>query len=986
MALTKTDVSKLYVSIFNRASEAKGNTNWQQFETMTEVANSMLDDKAAKEYFGSSIDSNVAFVEHIYKNTLNKGGTDVDPAGKAGWVKLLETGMSKGEMVSLMIEAIAEYAPGGTKYDATDTVTVAAYNQFTNRVKVSDYTADTLATITVSEIDSTLSFGGALIVTADPATVTTAKAKVDAINPANVGTTFTLTTGVDIFVGTAKNDTFTAAAGTLNNGDVLTDPSTSDNDTLNAVYNASTITAGGKPTISGIENININIDAFAGTATTFNATNVSGSTITLSSTKAGFDGEAGVLAAGANNVTAGTGIKDLTVAGLSTGKVNTGTAKTVEVQVDDTKTLTANLTVNANIDDLQLITVGNTDLKTVNITATEASVLTAGATLFGANMDTTTVINVDGDVTLKGTGAQLSTINVKNVGTGALKAEINGTAAAADLSKAEVSEITLSTTTAYANEVKFLEGATVTATGSLGAATFTNGAEFASQKQGSELTVDLAGATIGAATVKGFETTTINIAQDVAVTSVTATKDGLTGDMSVAFVGEGDVTFTGQTTAAVLDASGINGDLTYATATGNKITVKGGTGANQITAADTAEVTYVGQNGGDTIAAGTTSGILSVETGSGKDTLNITALTTGKILANLGAGDDLVKLTGLTATTTGTLILDGGAGSDTLRIDNTAAANVISKAAAGSSVTGFETLQLLNATGAANKLFTLGAYVLDGASMSVESYTGTTTTPTASNYDILVNEAAATKAVSVDLSGLTFSALKPITALDVTTGTGADTVIGANLSSGMTSKIETGAGNDTVVVGSGAGVTKVNIKAGNNSIDLSSATAANVLHFDSTATGKTTIDGWKAVTKLDFTGLGVTGVAAGVTESVTSADTNELVTDTVYFINTTGKAANFTLEGTSVVTDFTSVNQVSAYLNEHFANTTSSVGDTNVFIFNDTNTGVNKSYIYSFADTATNTGVVDAAELTLVGMVNNAGTALNTSNYVDGAF
>lgn len=742
-----------------------------------------------------------------------------------------------------------------------------------------------------------------------------------------------------------------------------------------------------QPTISGIENINVNIDAFAGTATTFDATNVSGSTITLSSKKAGFDGQAGVDNAGANNVTAGTGIKDLTVAALSTGKVNTGSATTVDVQVDDAKTLTANLTVNGDVDSLVTSTVGAANLKTVNITATEESVLTtkAGSNLFGAAA--TTTFNLDGDITLKGAGAELTGILAKNVGTGTVKAEISNTVTA-DLSKAEISEVILAT--GYDGTLTLLEGASVTAKGTLsaGALTIVNGAEFAAQTQGSAITVDLAGATIGATTITDFANTTINITQDVTVGAITGTKTKLTGDMSVAFAGAGDVTAAAAVGISTLDASAIDGDLTYATAAGNKITVKGGAGANQISAHTNAEVTYVGQNGGDTIDAGTTTGILSVETGSGKDTLSITALTSGKILANLGAGDDLVKIGAAAAalTPTGTIILDGGAGSDTLRIDNTNGANVLSGAAAGSSVTGFETLQLLNATGAANKLFTLGAYVLDGASMSVESYTGTTTTPTASNYDILVNEAAATKAVSVDLSGLTFSALKPITALDVTTGTGADTVIGANLSSGMTSIIDTNAGNDTVVVGSGAGVTKVNIEAGNNTIDLSSATAANVLHFDSTATGTTTINGWKAVTKLDFTGLGVTGVAAGVTESVTSADTNALVTDTVYFINTTGKAANFTLEGTSVVTDFTSVNQVSAYLNEHFDVNAAAATDTNIFILNDTNTGVNKSYIYSFADTATNTGEVDAAELTLVGIVNNAGTALNTSNYVDGAF
>ena len=59
-----------------------------------------------------------------------------------------------------------------------DTATVAAAQQFTNRVAVSDYTADTLETVAVEDIDSTLSFATALTVTDDVATVTTAQAAI----------------------------------------------------------------------------------------------------------------------------------------------------------------------------------------------------------------------------------------------------------------------------------------------------------------------------------------------------------------------------------------------------------------------------------------------------------------------------------------------------------------------------------------------------------------------------------------------------------------------------------------------------------------------------------------------------------------------------------------------------------------------------------------------------------------------------------------
>ncbi len=73
MALTQSEVSSLYVAIFNRASEGAGNEYWQNDQPdMVSTANTMLETSDAKDYFGSSLDTNQAFIEHIYKNTLNK--------------------------------------------------------------------------------------------------------------------------------------------------------------------------------------------------------------------------------------------------------------------------------------------------------------------------------------------------------------------------------------------------------------------------------------------------------------------------------------------------------------------------------------------------------------------------------------------------------------------------------------------------------------------------------------------------------------------------------------------------------------------------------------------------------------------------------------------------------------------------------------------------------------------------------------------------
>jgi hypothetical protein len=174
MALTKTEISKLYVSIFNRASEGSGNTYWQTKGTLAEVANAMLATTDAVAYFGTSLNTNQAFIEHIYKNTLNKDATD-DPSGIAYWVNLLDQGLSRGEVVASLVDAVAQYE------SSTDETTKAAYDQFTNRVTLSDYTADNFEAVP-DDYKIKLGFDGELVVTNDSTTIYSAQSTVDALN------------------------------------------------------------------------------------------------------------------------------------------------------------------------------------------------------------------------------------------------------------------------------------------------------------------------------------------------------------------------------------------------------------------------------------------------------------------------------------------------------------------------------------------------------------------------------------------------------------------------------------------------------------------------------------------------------------------------------------------------------------------------------------------------------------------------------------
>ncbi len=137
MGLTQTDVSKLYVTVFGRASEGEGNDYWQKNggDTLSETADNMLHTQAAEEYFGDTLYDNQKFVEFIYKNTLGKTAED-DPEGVAYWTEELNSGKSKGEVVASLVTAVEEHA------HSDDPLTRSAYEQFMNRVKVSDYCAD----------------------------------------------------------------------------------------------------------------------------------------------------------------------------------------------------------------------------------------------------------------------------------------------------------------------------------------------------------------------------------------------------------------------------------------------------------------------------------------------------------------------------------------------------------------------------------------------------------------------------------------------------------------------------------------------------------------------------------------------------------------------------------------------------------------------------------------------------------------------------
>lgn len=142
--LNKSEISSLYVSLFGRASEGAGNLYWRTLShkenlSMFEIANKMLQTDAAKNFFGDSMNSNSAFINHIYATTLNKG-VGIDTEGKEHWTKLLDQGMQRGVVVTELLRAALHPKHAESK----DPATKEAHILIANKIKASNAVADTI--------------------------------------------------------------------------------------------------------------------------------------------------------------------------------------------------------------------------------------------------------------------------------------------------------------------------------------------------------------------------------------------------------------------------------------------------------------------------------------------------------------------------------------------------------------------------------------------------------------------------------------------------------------------------------------------------------------------------------------------------------------------------------------------------------------------------------------------------------------------------
>ncbi len=683
-----TQIEKLYIAYFGRPGDPAGVAYWNQqanasngnFEAL--YSNFAISAEYTTLHNGQT---NTQLVQSLYQYLFGRTPA-TDDAGLNYWLtQLTAQTVTVGKIAAALVSGalgsdvttLNNKAAAATTYTAhLDTPTEqAAYGG----TAVFNSARGFLATVTTTLPTDTAIDARIVIDIAATGTVS--------------GSSFSLTSAAtDIISATTGNDTVTGALGTMQTGDVISDPSATDNDTLNASVSGYVLGAV-KPTLANIETVNV-----TGTILTtgLDLTNVTGiKTLTLSGATSGTTATVDlVTAAKAASVVAGTNVSVLnvntsTVANNTAGSVavNTGSVTTTTITgqtgndtyavtlgaagqtlnlVGGTGVDTFSLTLpggtttlttdNGAVETLNLISNGSA-ANTVNVTNASGTLLTGalasgyGAVVSGTQnltlatdpdnvtgLSITKAAGYTGTLTLKTNAAGVSAFQ----GILADTVSITGTATTKDVTVNTAS--TLSLGIDNGTQVYNVENATTTLTAGTGTLTMVAGAAQTSFTTGANVQ-------------------TLNLSASAPVTFTALVENAAT--TAVAISGSKDVTITTLTLAApsATVASSYTGNLTIgATAGAFAATVIGGSGNDSITVTKTTWTggEIRGGDGNDTITlAGT--GAFKVDGGNGNDTIggnNAASTLLG------GAGTDTIT----SGATTAANFINGGDGADTIAL------------------------------------------------------------------------------------------------------------------------------------------------------------------------------------------------------------------------------------------------------------------------------------------------------------------------------
>lgn len=863
-------IMELYTAYFNRAADKDGVDYWAnemdtKAWTLDDVANSFAQQTEYTALYAGK--TNAEIVALVYTNVLNRAA---DTDGATYWEGQLTNGaVTVSQLIQAVVNAATEKDGSGNYKNATDAAIV------NNKTAVSQYAYD-------SNVNAkNISLAG---VTADVASIDAAKASVDAANPANVGETFTLTNSAtaDTIIGTDKSDVINGPSGTVANADIIIDQSTTDNDTANLV-----LTANYTPSnISKIENVNLDWDAY--TTPTYNLAGVKGAkTVTLTSSKTGFLGNATVTNATDMTLVAGNGmVGDLTASGFKTGTVEATNSKKVVVNGTTINADNASIIVNAGTSTTD-VTVGTTNgfkSTTVNAgTAGTVSVQDAGNTTDTTNV---TVNKSAVNLTVNNAGATTLTTGANNVVTMATSASVIGTEltvkgegnatlvfAANDLAGEKITnaktsgDLIIKSADTNGEDISKVQATLVEFTAAqAGATTVATGANLKYSAAAGAINVTITGtsttdtataeltASQTSVTATGVET--LNLKANATTTSGTdlTISTLATNGNKVVLTGTNDVALTAVTGAnGTVDATALSGDLSLGTAA--SVTIKGATGKNTITTTGAAtDVSVVGQNSDDTVTASVAGGSVTAVLADGKNTVSATsldsgtlvvtggsgidtvtagaALTTGVINLNLGDGNNVIALADNTGAGTRTVVTGGG--DDTLTFTGASLddANDTLSWTAGA---GTDTLVLATAGAdlSAAKVTLSGVEVIkvkggavNAATLDSSVVSGSTITIKADSYNAgtEVTIKGSATATTIDMSGVTIDQSVTAAVPTVNIDASANTTTAVTITGTSVKDIITGGDKgDTIVAGNGADT--ITGGKGNDTIDITETSA-----------------------------------------------------------------------------------------------------------------------------------------------------------------
>ena len=755
---TENAIQQIYIGLLGRSADPEGLAYWAaeiDGETLTlEQLRANIVNEQPEYATGLGLLTRSQTVEALYQNMFERAADD---EGLEYWVNGGGSTVNTDQLVLALVNGAA----------AADTLVLdnktEAAIYYTENTAQDDFTTDS-ATASVDDVDSTSESVDASKTATDNGSQTS-------------GQTFTLTTSVDAFVGTANNDTFNGLDTTLTALDSL--DGGAGTDTLNINDVAGGLSVGAAQAISNIETATFRsaggqtVDSSTWTGlTTLNSTQSVATTLTAAATTA-------INASGATGLVTvdGGSSVDVTTAAAAGVTVGATTAAAGAVTVTHTAQAANALAVDGGTDSTVTasgVTTGTTTVGAVTAATGDTSVTATGAAYTAATAVTLGAIAA--------TGGDTITVDV-NASSDTSAAAADG--AAAIRTQSAVTVVADATTTAV-TVTQDDQVAAVNAVTAVSGVTGTSVVTFIAMTAGQTVIID------GLTFTAGKALTAAEAAAAFASLSASDTQEA--GGPSA------NGTYTGTLSANFTSGAVVGDTVTFSQSVAGTgaIGAMGGTAAPSVAAGVTGVTAVTGVTGVMAVANGivlidddATASITSVSVdgyAAGSKIGNTTALDslTTVTLANSGAADMDID----TAATTLALSLNDVDGA--VDIDNASASvttlNLSAVTEDSSSALTATLVTALNVSGDATASLTADLEAL--ATVVVTGTAGLTLAAATANTVTSIDTSGTTGTVSASIDG---------TAATYTGGAGVDNATVTTTT--ITKAIDLAGGDDTLTLG-----------------------------------------------------------------------------------------------------------------------------------------------------------------------------------------